>query len=318
MSTASMEPHRLDDAARAGWLYYVAGKTQDDIARAMNISRQRAQRLVAQAVTEGLIKVRLEHPVARCMELAQALQQRFGLLQCEVVPSVNDDPNSTLGLGEAGARAIEKALRSDEPKTIAFGTGRVLRACADELMQLDCPQHNIVSLVGNISSQGTATRFDVAVRIAERINGQHYPMPLPVITDSPDQREALHALPHIKRILTLGRQADATFVGIGSLGVSSPLHKDGFASKEDLLRLSQAGAVGEIISWIYNGEGTLIDAPLAACVTSAPLQIAPHNPVTGIAAGENKLTAMMGALRSRLINGLITNEYTAQRILETA
>lgn len=40
--------------------------------------------------------------------------------------------------------------------------------------------------------------------------------------------------------------------------------------------------------------------------------------VTGIAAGENKLTAMMGALRSRLINGLITNEYTAQRILETA
>lgn len=80
MSTVSMEPHRLDDAARAGWLYYVAGKTQDDIARAMNISRQRAQRLVAQAVTEGLIKVRLEHPVARCMELAQALATALWLV----------------------------------------------------------------------------------------------------------------------------------------------------------------------------------------------------------------------------------------------
>ena len=34
-----------DDAARAGWLYYVAGMTQDQIARELGVSRQRAQRL---------------------------------------------------------------------------------------------------------------------------------------------------------------------------------------------------------------------------------------------------------------------------------
>ncbi|MEO8532022.1 MAG: sugar-binding transcriptional regulator, partial [Deltaproteobacteria bacterium] len=33
-----------DDAARAGWLYYVGGLTQDQIAAEMGISRQRAQR----------------------------------------------------------------------------------------------------------------------------------------------------------------------------------------------------------------------------------------------------------------------------------
>ena len=31
--------NRLDDAARAGWLYYIAGNTQDEIAAKLGISR---------------------------------------------------------------------------------------------------------------------------------------------------------------------------------------------------------------------------------------------------------------------------------------
>jgi len=43
------EHDRLDDAARAGWLYYIAGNTQDEIARKLGVSRQTAQRLVSLA-----------------------------------------------------------------------------------------------------------------------------------------------------------------------------------------------------------------------------------------------------------------------------
>ena len=38
---------KQDQQARAAWMYYVAGQTQDDIARALAVSRQTAQRLVA-------------------------------------------------------------------------------------------------------------------------------------------------------------------------------------------------------------------------------------------------------------------------------
>ena len=40
---------RLDLAARAGWLYYVAGHRQEKIAEQLGVSRQTAQRLVAQS-----------------------------------------------------------------------------------------------------------------------------------------------------------------------------------------------------------------------------------------------------------------------------
>ena len=34
------EASRLDEAARAGWLYYIAGNTQDEIAVKLGVSRQ--------------------------------------------------------------------------------------------------------------------------------------------------------------------------------------------------------------------------------------------------------------------------------------
>jgi len=312
---AQNELNKLDEAARAGWMYYVGGKTQDEIAKTLKTSRQSAQRLVALSMSEGLVKVRLEHPIARCMELAQGIKKKFGLTFCEVVPSVDDDPNSTLGLGQAGAAAIERALKFDAPQTIAFGTGRVLRACADELSILHCPQHKIVSLVGNIADNGEATRYDVAVHVADRVKAQHYPMPIPVIASSKLEREIWQQQQHISRIHTLAEQADISFVGIGNLGSVSPLYKDGFIDDDQLATLAESGASGEIISRIFNEEGALISCDINERVTSFKLKATPEKPVVGVAAGDNKLHAIRGALRSKLLNGLITTERTASALL---
>ena len=46
------------------------------------------------------------------MELADLLQQRFGLLKCEVVPSVPGDADSVVGLSQAGAAEIERYAKS--------------------------------------------------------------------------------------------------------------------------------------------------------------------------------------------------------------
>ena len=97
---------RLDDAARAGWLYYVAHNNQDEIAEKMGISRQSAQRLVSLAMRERLIKFRLDHPIASCMELGQQLRERYGIDFCEVTLSdpMSDDP--ALGIAEVATVAI--------------------------------------------------------------------------------------------------------------------------------------------------------------------------------------------------------------------
>jgi len=306
---------RLDEAARAGWLYYVAGNTQDEIARKLGVSRQSAQRLVSLAISEKLIKVRLDHPVAYCMELAQKLTDRFALQGCEIVPSDPETPDSIVGLAQAAASEMERHLKSNHPKIIAIGTGRALRASVEQLQPLDCPQHRIVSLLGNMMSDGSATAYNVVIRLAERANARHYPMPLPVLARSREEKIVLHNQEPVHNILELARQADVTFVGIGGMSDDAPLVVDGFVTREEIRALGKAGGIGEITSWVYDRDGRLINGYLNDRVASAPLAPNSSNPVVGIAAGKHKVEAIAGALRGKLVNFMITNEATAEHLL---
>jgi len=306
---------RLDDAARAGWLYYVAGNTQDQIAAKLGISRQTAQRLVSLAVSEGLVKVRLDHPIAACLDLAAQLRSRFALDLVEVVPSDPGSSSTTIGVAEAAAAEIERWLRKPEPIVLAIGTGRTLKAAIEQLPPMECPQHKVVSLTGNISPDGSAAFYNVIFTMADRIKARSFPMPLPVIASSPQEREMLLGQPMIQPTLDLAARADVTFVGIGDLGPQAPLYEDGFVSESELKALHKAGGIAEIVGWVFDREGRLIEGITNDRVSSAPLPSREKSLVVALAMGEKKLPGILAAVNRRLVNGLITDERTASALL---
>ncbi len=308
---------RLDDAARAGWLYYVAGRTQDEIAAAMGISRQSAQRLVSLAVAERLIKVRLDHPIAACLELGEALRQKYDLRHVEVVPSDPAGISGTVGIAEAAAAEIERWLKRPDPIIIAVGTGRTLKAAVDQLPPMECPQHRIVSLTGNIGPDGSAAFYNVIFSMADAIKARHFPMPLPVLCSSAEERETLHDQALVRSTLDLGAQADVTFVGVGELGADGPLCVDGFLEKEEMMTLVKNGAAGEICGWVFDHQGCLLGNSVNDRVASVPIPSRERSSVIGIAQGHRKLKAISAALRGRIVNGIITDEVTAAHLLSS-
>jgi DNA-binding transcriptional regulator LsrR (DeoR family) len=306
---------RLDDAARAGWLYYVAGNNQEQIAKKLGVSRQTAQRLVSMSVSEGLIRVRLDHPIGRCMELAAQLQQRYGLDQAEVVPSDPEAPGAIHGIAIAAAAEIERWLRREEPLVMAIGTGRTLKAAIEQLTPMDAGQHKIVSMTGSIAPDGSAAFYNVIFNIAEAVKARSFPMPLPVIASSAAERDMLLSQPMIRETHALATRADVTFVGIGDLGPDAPLAMDGFISPSEVKLLEKAGAVGEIVGWAFDAQGRLLDGLTNDRVASAPLPSRETSRVIAIAVGARKMPGIRAALTRRLVNGLITDEATAQAIL---
>ncbi|MBW8299582.1 MAG: sugar-binding transcriptional regulator [Hydrogenophaga sp.] len=306
---------RLDDAARAGWLYYVAGRTQDEIAAAMGISRQSAQRLVSLAVAEKLIKVRLDHPIAVCMELAEAVKAKYGLKRVEVVPTDPGSDSATVGVAEAGAAELERWLKQPDPLVIGMGTGRTLRAMVDQLPPMECPQHKIVSLTGNISPDGSAAYFNVIYSMADAVKAPHFPMPLPVIVSSREERDLLHRQPLVAPTIELGRRSNITFVGIGEMGARAPLLVDGFLRQDEMDELLAAGAAGEICGWIFGEDGRLLDHPVNERVASIAIPSRETAVVIGVARGRRKLQAIRAAAMGGHINGLITDEDAARHLL---
>ena len=308
---------KLDDAARAGWLYYVAGNTQDEIARKMGISRQSAQRLVAIAVSEKLVKVRIDHPIAECMELAEALIDRFGLRYCEVTPSDPESQSTTLGIANAAAAELERYLMRKEPAIIAMGTGEELRATADQLRPMVCPQHKLVSLVGHIGPDGSASLLDSVSRAAEVVRAPHYPMPCSVIAASKAERDAIIGQRHIRQVIELAQSADVTFVGIGSMVEDAPLVRDGFATLAEMRAMMALGSAGEITGWAYDDEGNFIKGVTNDRTLGVPPTRNAKRNVIAVSMEPGRLRAIRAALRGRLINGLITNDAMAKRLLIT-
>lgn len=309
---------RLDDAARAGWLYYIGGNTQEEIAAKLGISRQSAQRLVSLAVSEGLVKVRLDHPIARCMDLAAQLRTRFALDLAEVVPSDPGSTSTTIGVAQAAAAEMEKRLRSPQPLVMAVGTGRTLKATVEQLPPMECQQHRVVSLTGNIAPDGSASYYNVIFGMADAVKARLFPMPLPVIASSPEERELLHQQPMIRSTLQLVGEADVTFVGIGDLGPNAPLHEDGFLSRAELKALQKAGGVGEIVGWVFDREGRLVEGVTNERVASAPIPSRERSLVVAAAMGAQKLAGIRAAVSRRLVNGLITDEATAKALLSAS
>ena len=313
---ARVDKSRLDDAARAGWLYFVAGNTQDEIAQKLNVSRPTAQRLVSLALSERLITFRLDHPIAACMEIAARLTKRFDLLYCDVVPSDPASDSAVLGIAESAAGFLEQKLGAKDPIIVAIGTGRTLRAAVELMPRMICHQHKLVSLVGHISMEGSASFFDVLARLSELSQAPHYPMPLPVIVRVPEEREQLQRLEPVLRVLDLARQADITLIGIGRMDEQAQLHADGFMSAAELDEIQRLGAVGEVTGWAFDVAGRIIRGGANDRVTSAPREVPPGRLVVGVAQGIGKILPIRAALRGKIVNGLITNETTARSILE--
>lgn len=308
------ESSRLDDAARAAWLYYVGQITQDEIAEKMGISRQSAQRLVALAMRERLVKFRIDHPIARCMSLARELKEAYGLDYCEVVVADPSSRDPALGIADVAAVEMERYLDSKQPIVMALGTGREIRGAVERLPAMRCPHHKVVSLVGNLAPDGSASFNDVIMRIGDRAQAPHYPMAVPVVASSPEERDILCAQKPIRSNIALAQSADVCFVGIGEIDDSPPLLTDGFITKEELQDLVSAGGAGEIVGWAFDDRGALIDGETNHRVASVPLSQPAKSPMIGVARGQKKLRAIRGALAGRWITGLITDETTAEAL----
>lgn len=305
----SREDHKLDQAVRAAWMSWVGKLTQDEIAREMGVSRQTAQRLVAQAMAAGVVKVRIDHPLVDCLDLGQRLKDRFGLRMATVTP----DAGGRTGVAMQVAELIETTLSRARPVTLAMGTGRMLRAGVAQMHRIDCPQHRIVSLTGNIARDGSAAYYNVLYSLSELVTAHSYPLMVPVIAESSEERQALHRQPGIRRVMQMADQADAAIIGLGDLGPQAPLLADKFLTAEEVAALNARGAVGEILGRPFDIRGRLL--PLDGRVASAQLPPLDRAEVIAVAHGPAKHAPVLGALNGRLINGLICDEAMARWLL---
>jgi DNA-binding transcriptional regulator LsrR (DeoR family) len=306
---------RLDLAARAAWLYYFKSRTQEQIASELNISRQIVQRLIALANAERLIRFQLVHPLAEAVELADRLKDRYGLTYCDVCLNESGSTEDIPSVASQATFYLESIVQQKAPLTIGMGSGGAMRELSRRLPPIDRPQHRCVSLMGNLMRDGRATHYDGVTRLSERLNAQCYPLPVPVVTNTVQEREVLQAQPGYGVLKSLVEEATVLIMGIGYWGAEATLYRDGFITAAETTQAMEAGGVGELLGCAISAEGEIVKAAYHDRLTSFVRTGPADRPTTIVASGSLRAPAIRAALRGRLANGLITDENTAKLVL---
>ncbi len=303
-------------AARAAWLYFAGGRTQGEVAEALNVPGTKAHRLIARATRDGLIRVFVEGPMAGCIALEDELKRRFDLGQCEVVPNVDDGPLPLRTLGTAGARYIRLALDAGRDKVIALGHGRTLAASIDYMPTTPCPGVRFVSLLGGLTRRFAANPFDVIQRLAEKTGAEAYLLPVPFFANSIADKKVLLSQLGIGDVIEMADAASLLIVGIGEASAESFLHMGGMVGAEEIAAVRKAGAAGEVLGHFFTLDGRHIANDLSDRALAPDPDRLRGRRIVAIAGGTTKVAAIRAVLASRLLHGLITDETTARQLLD--
>jgi len=179
-------------------------------------------------------------------------------------------------------------------------------------------QLTVVQLVGAVGEGNPLIDGpDLARLLAGVYGGEYRYLHAPLIVEDAHAREVLLGEPRIRETLALACRADVALVGIGAPQPAVySLLRAGYVDREALAQLRAQGVVGDICARHYDAQGRVLDIELNQRIIGIELE-ALHDieQVIGVAGGEAKAEAILGALRGGHVNVLVTDETTARRVL---
>ena len=184
------------------------------------------------------------------------------------------------------------------------------------------PAQQRITVVQMIGALGTADPQidgpELARWIAQVYGGSYRTLPAPLIVDSAEVRDALMTDRSIAGPLDLASKVDMALVGIGTVDREmSSLVRAGYLTAGQLDAIAAEGAVGDVCAIHFDQQGNVLDIPITRRTVGIPYeQFARISLRMGVAGGEVKAPAILGALRAGLISCLVTDDVAAQRILE--
>lgn len=306
--------------AKVAHMYYVQGMRQNEIVERLNIHQSTVSRLLKRAEREGIVRISVSPPAGIHSELEQALESRYRLKEALVVDCMEDEEQIAHDLGAAAAFFIESTIKEGEKVGISSWSATLsamVNAMHPTTKGANSSVVQILGGVGNPSTHFNATQL--TQRLATLIGGRPVLLPAPGVVGSAEAKNILLQDQFVQEVTSLFGRMDMALVGIGALEPSKTLASSGnIFSAQELRILRNHGAVGDICLRFYDADGAPISTPLNDRVIGIELtQLKRAKRVVGVAGGQRKRAAILGALRGQWVSVLITDRSTAEYLLSS-
>jgi deoxyribonucleoside regulator len=299
-------------------LYFKNDLTQEQVAQRLGISRQSVGRYLKRARDLGIVEIKIHSPLSLAADLEFQLEKVFQLNEVIVVsPPADTDQSIKEELGIAGAAFLKRRIKNDD--IIGVSWSSTVLECAQRLENVDARSVTVVQMNGSLDRTAYSTRAEYIVDcIARAFGGKSIALAAPMLVDRADILKSLLSDSRIAAGLDLARQANVALFGIGDVSEQSSLFKSGYmdTSLLQMLRIGASPAVGDICGRFYDAQGRIFSKELDDRTVAIKLdELAKKDLAVAIAGGARKVQAILGMLRGRYCNVLITDEGTARALL---
>jgi DNA-binding transcriptional regulator LsrR (DeoR family) len=309
------EDERLRRIHRVLVMLYQEHRSQSEIATALGISPATVNRMVREGHDRGLVEIRIRAPFGTEAELAERLKAVGRLEGAVVVQSGSSDPAIVLrAVAEAAANAFLEGL--EDGQTIAVSGGVALSAVVEALETKRTYDVRVVPAIGGVQGKFRTDVNHVAVALAEKLGGTAIQLHAPVFAATEAEREALLALSSVRKVLDEARRAEIALFGIGSVREVDSTYLTLEASI-DRQAIETSGARSELLAHLLDATGAVCDHPSNRRLVGLTLEEFAAIPRRlGVASGARKVEPIAAILRGGAAGILVTDDGTAQAVLE--
>ena len=298
-------------------MYFLDGLRQAEIAKKVGVTRSMVSRMLTEAREQNIVKIQIDRRFNYASELQNELIRRFGLNNAVVYnDQLESNERYLTHLGAVGAKVIKPYLKKGIVLGVAWGTtiGATINALEVE-KPLDI---KIVQLVGALGER--SLEFDghqVVHQLVNKLGGEGYYLNVPYIVDKPETVESLMNVQGVRETMEMSKKCAVSLIGIGSTELDySTFYNAGYLVLDEMKGLAVHGAVGNVCGLFFDQDGQ----PTAREFQQRSLTIRKRDlsriPIRiGIAGGTGKTKAILGALRGKYINILVTDDITASEVL---
>ncbi len=297
-----------DIATRA----YIGEQSQIDIARDLGLDPSTVSRHLKRAREEGIVRIEIVRPRRQDVDLGRELADQLGLARAVIAPT---DPDLDGALGPVAAAFVGDLLRSGMRLGVSWG--RTLAAVIRHLHPGLVTNLEIAQLAGGVHDPVPGIQGHELVRRAAELfpaSRVHY-VHAPAIVGSTEARDMLLADRTVDAALAAARASELALVGIGQMDHASTLFLGGHVEASDWARLIEAGAVGNMNTRFFDGDGAPVELLEGRTIAITMQDLAAIPTVVAVAAGNDRAAAIRGAIATGCVDVLITDEVTAVALL---
>jgi len=292
--------------------HYVNGKSRVEIADETGLSRFKVGRMLDEAVEKGIIRFQIVSSPGIDLELSMRVKQRFGLEHAIVIElPVDTDAEAQSALGVAAASLVDELVGPED--ILGLTSGRTLNVMARHLESLPC--RAVVQLAG-VAGPIQESGLEVIRRLASFPGVQPWPIFASLVMSDAQTAAGILRQPGVSAAVEMFDEVTVALCAVGSwvpsnsLMMMNPAISDG-----DRAHLLRRRVVAEVASTLVTDAGEVVHDLDDRCiaVTEAQLRAIPSR--VAVAGGPTKTRAIRAVLTARLLSSLVTDSFTAARLL---